>query len=440
MTPPVNDTHPAAGQTSRRLTGLWRDSDFMKLWVGQTISLLGSHITGSGLPLAALLVLSATPAQMGVLAAVGSFPVLVVGLVAGVWVDRLRRRPIMITTDLLRALLLLTVPLAAFSGRLGMPQLYVVAALAGVLAVFFDVAYQAYLPTLVERARVLEGNARLTLSSSAAEIIGPGLAGMLVQALTVPVAILFDSLSFLVSVGSLALIRKPEPPPAPAEERRHALAEARVGLAWVAGQPLLRAFAASAALRSFFGNYFAALYGLYAIRVLGLGPAALGVTIGAGGAGSIVGALLAERLSGRVRLGPLLIGSLIFSNIMGFFIPLARGPALLAMACLIVGQFFGDSAGTLYAINEVSLRQAITPDRVLGRVNASMQLLQVGVAPLGALVGGLLATMIGVRPTVWLAVAGQLLGLLPLLMSPVKTLRGMPAAAKPAAGAAVVLE
>ena len=423
----MHDSRPSpAEHLSGRFTGLWRHPDFLKLWAGQTISTLGSHITGSGLPLAALLVLSASPAEMGVLAAVGSFPVLLVGLVAGVWVDRLRRRPIMIAADLLRALLLLTIPAAAFFGRLGMPQLYLVAALAGVLTVFFDVAYQAYLPTLVERTHVMEGNAKLTLSSSAAEVVGPGLAGVLVQVLTVPVAILFDAASFLVSVGSLALIRKPEPPPPPVEGRRPALAEMRVGLGWVAGQPLLRAFAASAATRSFFGNFFAALYSLYAIRVLGLGPAALGITIGAGGAGGIVGALLAGRLSGKFRLGTILIGSLAFSSLMGFFIPLAGGPVLLAMGCLIAGQFFGDSADTVYAINEMSLRQSITPDRLLGRVNASMQLLQLGVAPLGALVGGLLAGEIGVRATVWLAVGGQVLGLLPLLLSPVKTLREMP--------------
>jgi predicted MFS family arabinose efflux permease len=423
----MQDTgRPPAQPLSGRFSGLWRHPDFMKLWTGQTISTLGSHITGSGLPLAALLVLSASPAQMGALAAVDSFPVLLVGLVAGVWADRLRRRPIMIAADLLRALLLLTIPVAAFFGRLDIAQLYLVAALAGVLTVFFDVAYQAYLPTLVERANVMEGNAKLTLRSSSAEVVGPGLAGVLVQALTVPVAILFDALSFLVSVGSLALIRKPEPPPAPVEERRHALAEMRVGLGWIAGQPLLRAFAASAATRSFFGNFFAALYGLYAIRVLGLGPAALGITIGAGGAGGVVGALLAGRLSSKLRLGTVLIGSLIFSNLMGFFIPLAGGPVLLAMACLIVGQFFGDSADTVYAINERSLRQSIIPDRLLGWVNASMQLLQLGVAPLGALAGGLLAGQIGVRATVWLAVGGQLLGILPLLLSPVKALREAP--------------
>jgi predicted MFS family arabinose efflux permease len=421
-----NTRHPPARRPLGRFGGLWRHPDFMKLWTGQTISTLGSHITGSGLPLAALLVLSASPAQMGVLAAVGSFPVLLVGLVAGVWVDRLRRRPIMIAADLLRALLLLTIPIAAFFGRLDFAQLYLVAALAGALAVFFDVAYQAYLPTLVERANVVEGYAKLTLSSSSAEVVGPGLAGVLVQAFTVPVAILFDALSFLVSVGSLALIRKPEPPPPPVEERRLALAEMRVGLGWVAGQPLLRAFAASAATRSFFGNFFAALYGLYAIRVLGLGPAALGITIGAGGAGGVVGALLAGRLSSKVRLGTVLIGSLIFSSLMGFFIPLAGGPVLLAMACLIVAQFFGDSADTVYAINEMSLRQSITPGRLLGRVNASMLLLQLGVAPLGALAGGLLAGQIGVRATVWLAVGGQVLGILPLLLSPVKTLPAAP--------------
>jgi MFS family permease len=406
-----------------RFGGLWRHPDFMKLWTGQTISEFGSHITRDGLPLAALLALSATPGQMGALAAIGSLPVLLFGLAAGVWVDRLHRRPIMIAADLGRAALLFTIPVAALTGRLTMGQLYVVSLLAGLLTLIFDVAYRAYLPTLIERRNITEGNAKLALSSSITEIGGPGITGALVQAITAPVAILLDALSFLVSAASVAAIRTPEPPPPAVSERHHALTEISEGLRQVWNQPVLRAFAANTTFSSFFGNFYAALYGLYAIRILGLGPAALGIAVAAGGLGDLAGALLAGRLAHRVRLGRILIGSLVFGNLISIATPLARGPVFVATATLMFAQLFGDSARTIFNINELSLRQTITPDRLLGRVNSSMQLLATGIGPLGALVGGALAEVIGVRNTLWIAVAGQSLGVLWLIFSPVRRLK-----------------
>ena len=195
----------------RQPASLWRHADFLKLWIGQTISEVGSRISRDGLPLTAVMVLGATSAQMGVLLAVGTSATLVFGLGVGVLVDRLRRRPVLIWADLGRALVLSWVPLAFMMKILSLPQLYAVAALSGVLNVFFDVAYQSYLPSLVERAHVLEGNRKLGLSSSTAEILGPGLTGVLIQLITAPMAILFDAISYLFSAGAVALIRKPEP-------------------------------------------------------------------------------------------------------------------------------------------------------------------------------------------------------------------------------------
>jgi MFS family permease len=413
-----------------RFTGLWRNPDFMKLWTGQTVSEFGSVVTRDALPLVALLVLGASPAQMGLVAATGALPALVFGLAAGLWVDRVRRRPIMIAADLGRAMLLLTIPAAALLGRLTMPQIYVVGVLAGALTIFFDVAYQSYLPALVERENIVEGNAKLALSSSAAEIGGSGLAGVLVQAFTAPFAVLLDALSYLVSVASILLIRKPEHPPRPPLEQSRLLDEVRDGFGYVVGQPVLRAFAGASATRAFFGGFFAALYGLYAIRVLGLGPAGLGIVIATGGAGSLAGAVLAERVGRRFSLGAVLIGSLTLGAAVTVFIPLARGPVAVAAASLVVSQVLGDLSRTIYEIYQVSLRQAVTPDRMLGRANASMQMLEAAIGPLGALAGGWLGGIVGPRNTLWIAVAGLLLCLLWLIFSPVRGLREMPQAAE----------
>ena len=219
---------------------LWRHPDFLKLWTGQTISELGSRITREGLPLTAVLVLGAQPAQMGFLAATGAASVLLFGLLAGVWADRIKRRPIMIASDLLRAALLVTIPAAAFAHRISMPQLYVVIALTGFCTVFFDVAYQSYLPSLVEREELLDGNSKLAQSNAIAEVAGPSLTGVLVQTITAPAAILFDALSFVISALSVWLIRKPEPASKPSPEHTHFLEETIAGLCFVFAQPVLK--------------------------------------------------------------------------------------------------------------------------------------------------------------------------------------------------------
>lgn len=410
-----------------RFGGLWRSTDFLKLWTGQTISELGSRITRDGLPLLAVITLGATPSQMGLLSAIGSAPVLLVSLFAGVWVDRLRRKPLMIAADIGRALLLSSIPLAAVLGVLGMGQLYVVTALVGILSLLFSLAYLAYLPSLVERKHLEEGNSKLALSDSAAEVAGPGIAGVLIQVITAPMAILFDALSFLVSALSLAFIRKAEPPPAPPETRQSVMLEAREGLKTVTTQPVLRALALAIATMSFFGNFFGVLYGLFAVRELGIGPAALGLTIGVGGIGSLLGALLSPRVVRRFGLGRTLIGILWVEGLFSLMIPLAGSFPRFALPMLTLAQL-GDMFGTIFFINAVSLRQSITPDRLLGRVSGSMELLVGLVSPVGALVGGVLAEQIGVQVTLLIAVFGIAMGSLWLLFSPVRALKVFPLA------------
>lgn len=418
--------NPPVPAKAGRAPGLWRNQDFLKLWAGQTVSELGSRVTRDGLPLAAVLTLGATPFQMGLLAAAGAAPVLLSGLIAGVWVDRLRRRPILIAADIGRAVLLGSIPFAVVLGVFTIWQLYVVLALTGILTVLFDSAYVAYLPSLVERENVLEGNSKLALSGAAAEIAGPGAAGALIQALTAPVAILLDAISFLFSVLTLAIIQKPEPSPVAHLDRRSVWREAAEGLRATWDNGLLRAFMLTGGTRGFFGSFWAALYALFAIRELGMGPAALGLTIAMGGVGDLLGAVVAGRLVKRYGVGPTLVTSFALSGAVGFLIPLAGGTVLLAVVMLMAAQLVGDMLRTVYEINETTIRQAVTPDRLLGRTNASLQLLAAGVGPLGALAAGGLGQWVGLRATLGIAAMGGLLAVGWLVRSPVRNLRVRP--------------
>lgn len=416
--PPVHDTRP-------RLTGLWRHPDFMKLWTGQTVSSIGSHVTGTALPLAAIIVLNATPAQVGLLAALETAPVLLVGLFAGVWADRLRRRPILIASDLGRAAVLALVPIAAVAGMLRIELLYAIAAVAGALTVFSDVAHQAYVPALVERSQLVEGNSKLGLSSSVAEISGPPLGGVLVQWLTAPFAIVVDAVSFLFSAACIALIRAHEPAPHPPSERPGIAREIAEGLRVVVGNPVLRALAGTAGTFNFFGSFIGALYAIYLIRDLHLAPAMVGVLVGLGGVGGLGGSLVAGRMVRRFGIGHVLIAAFLLFVGVQVLIPLAGVVHPVAVPFLAAAQLLGDVWIAVYFIADTSLRQASIPVRLLGRANATLHVLMQGAAPLGALMAGFLGTAIGVRPTLVVALAGMLLGSLWLIWSPVRRIDGV---------------
>ncbi len=397
--------------------------NFALQWSGQTISEFGSRITREGLPLAANLTLHANASQMGLLAALGSAPVLVIGLVAGVWVDRVRRRPVMIVSDLARAVLLVTIPLAAMLGLLHMEQLYIVTALVGMLTVFYEVANQSFLPTLVGREQIIEANSKLSASGSLAEIGGPTLAGVLVQALTAPLAILFDAVSFLISALCTSLIRIREPAPGREAGGQSAWEEIREGLRLVLGNPPLRAVAVSSALRNFSGGAFAALYGLYVIRVLGVSPALFGLLVTAGGAGALPGAFAAGRFVRRFGIGRVLIGALLLSAVVSLLTPLAGGPGIVAYAMLFTGQLVGDFGLEIYFINEVSLLQLLVPDQSLGKASASMRFLVEGMIPVGAILAGMLGTVLGMRMTLLAGCIGFCLSALWLMFSPLRTMQ-----------------
>ena len=409
-----------------RLSGLWRHSEFLKLWTGQTISQLGSQITLLALPLTAVLNLKATPFEMGILGAAEFLPFVLVGLFAGVWVDRMYRRPILIAADVGRTLLLGSIPAAALLGVLRIEQLYIVAFLVGIMTVFFDVAYQSYLPALVSRQELIEGNSKLEVSRSVAAIAGPGMAGALVQIVTAPIAILLDALSFLVSVVSLLIIKTVEPPPPPAHQRRSMWHEIREGMGVVLGNPALRSIAGCTGTSNLFSNMIFAVYVLYLTRELGVSPGLIGLIYSIGSIGALGGAVIASLMAQRLGLGLTLISVIFLGGVSTLLIPLAAGSIPVIAAFLIVSFFITSSASTIYNINQVSLRQAITPDRLQGRMNASMRFIVWGTIPIGSLVGGALGNTIGLRPTLFVGAIGSLFPVLWLAFSPVRLLREQP--------------
>ena len=369
-----------------------------------------------------MLLLAATPAQMGILDALAGMATLTVSLIAGVWVDRLRRRPILIATDLARAAILITIPIVAVFGRLSMAQLYVVAALTGTFAVFYNLADRSFLPTLVSREALVEANSKIGVSDSLAEIAGPSLGGVLVQWLNPPLAILIDALSYVFSAACARLIRVVEPPPAAPATRQPVMQEIREGIQILANQPILRALAGSLGTTNFFGSFIGALYWLFLVRELDLPPALVGVSIGVGGAGALLGALIAGRLTQQFGQGRILLATMLLWGAFAFVIPLAywRGPWLAPV--VMATQLLGDIPIAIYLINEVSLRQSIIPDRLLGRANASFEFVSQGMAPLGALAGGVLGETIGVRPTLLIAAIGIALASLWIFLSPIPRL------------------
>jgi MFS family permease len=410
------------------LGGLSRERDFLKLWSGQAISKIGSTISSVGIPLTAAYVLDASPLQMGMLAGLNGAGILVFGLFAGAWADRLRRRPVLIAADLARAAVLGTIPLAAALHRLNMAHLYMVSTLAGILTVLFDASYQAYIPSLVSRENLMEANSKLALTDSIADVTGPGLTGILVKLISGPTAILLDALSFLCSAFSLWMIRKPESQPIPAGPTPDIAREIAEGLQASWRNPLLRALLQRAAGGAVFLGFIGGQYMLFAVKELHLTVILLGVVISVGGASNLLGALLAERLQHRFGLGPTLIGAAWITVVAMLMIPLAHGSLALSAAFLIASQL-GDMAWPIYSINETSLRQAVTPDHLLGRVNSAGHLLFYGAIPLGALAGGVIAEAIGIRQTMLIGVAGYLLSCLWITFSPIRHLRKMPAAA-----------
>jgi len=401
---------------------LWHSPDFRRLWAAQTVSQFGSEITGLALPLLAILVLGASTFEVAALAVVDWLPFFLFSLPAGVWIDRLPRRPILIAADLGRAAVLGSIPLAYLLDVLTLGQLYLVGLLAGTFTVFFDLSYQSYLPSVVERDELAEGNSKLEVSRSSAQVAGPGLAGVLVSALTAPYAILVDAVSFLGSALFLSRIARPERTPERAHEERAGFrAEIREGLRFVLRHPILRPIVLFVGVSNVFVTMLFAIYLVYAVRELDLDATTIGVIFSLGSVGSLVGALTANRVARRVGIGPGLIAVATTGGLGLLLIPLATGDFVipfLVLANVLWGFFVLN-----YFVSAISLIQAITPDHLLGRTNASRRFVVQGVIPVGALLGGTLGTVLGLRTTIAIGAIGASVAVLPLLFSPLRAVR-----------------
>lgn len=409
--------------------GLWGHRDFLFLWSGQSISVFGSLVGRIALPMLVVLVLDATPLQVSLVRALEVAPGLLVGLFAGVWVDRVRRRPLMLWADVARALLMGAIPVLSLAGSLTLRHIYAVAFLVSIFTILFDVAYQSYVPTLVRSDQLVEANSKLEASASVAEITAFGIAGFLVQMITAPITLLVDAVSFLGSALSLALIRRPEPTPPRLEAQTSVWTEMREGARVLLRNPVLRALVGADAISSLFGNMIGSVYMLFVLRELQLSPGLSGMIFALGGISALGGAVLAGPLLRRFGLAATIIAASALTVMGSALVPLAGGPLVVVVLFLCAQQLIGDGGHMVAQIQMTSLRQAITPPEFLGRVNATNRVSDWTFQLMGTLLGGVLGEIIGLRGTLGIAVAGKSLAVLWLWLSPVRSYREMPEAA-----------
>ncbi len=415
---------------------LINDPGFLRLWAGETISHLGSSFSGLAMPIVAIQLLNAGPMEIALINLADFLPFLLFGLLIGALVDRLPRRGILIAGDLGRALLLLTIPIAFALDALSIPQLVVVGFLLGTLTVFFDVAYQAYLPSLIPKEDLVDGNSKLELSRSAAGLLGPSLAGALIAIVKAPAAVIIDAISFALSAlfifsikpkhENVAELNDSAAPPA-STPRASLRSDIVAGLRYVFGHPTLRTIGGATATSNLFGGIAGTVQMLFAYNVLGLSVAYVGFAATLGSAGGLLSAVFADRISKRLGVGRTIV----------LTIPLG-GPMLAALAfcqpgndmlnaVVFGGGFFAMAAsGTLYNINQVSLRQALTPPEMSGRMNATMRWFVWGTIPIGALLGGIIGTNLGLREALIIGGIGGTLAFIPLLFGPVWKIKEMP--------------
>lgn len=408
---------------------LWRHRDFMLFWSGESVSMFGTQVTVLALPLTAVLALHATPTQLGLVRFSETFPFVLCTLLFGAWADRVRRKPLLILANAARAVLIGLVPLLAALHLLGLSALAAIAFAVGIFTVLFEVSWLAYVPGLVKPGELVEANGRMATSSAAAEVAGPGLGGALVQLVTAPLALLADALSYVVALAALLLIRAPEPHTTARRETR-LTREIGEGLRATFGNRYLRAIALMSGLWNLLSNIAQTVFLLYAVRELGLGAGALGGIFAVAAIGGLIGSAVSTRLGQRGRFGPMLGIAFTFGCLPWVLLPAVRGPQSLEVLAFTLADFLVQVGLGLWGVLALSLRQAITPPRLLGRVAASLRLLSYGLGALGMLLSGVLATLLGLRPTLWLAAGGFLLILLiTLLATPLPHVRSIPSSA-----------
>lgn len=428
------ETATATGPTARR-PSLWRHADYMKIWSAATISLMGSQVSQLAIPFIAAVVLRASPFEVALLGAVHMLPFILFALPAGAWLDRVRRRPVLIAGDLGRTIVLVTIPIAYAVGVLTIWQLYAVAFTFGLLTVFFDVADQSYLPALLDADDLVEGNAKLQISASAAQIAGPGLAGGLIALVAAPFAIMVDAVSFLASGGLISLVLKHEPKPQRklAADGTHSSLRQEIseGLHYVLGNRYLRMIAGATGTFNFGSSLAFSIFPVFVYVELGLSPGLIGTAFGLGGIGILVAAVVSAPLARRFGVGPVIVGSMLVSGPATLAIAFLPSAVVVAGAILLASQFVEGFAGVAYNVNQVSFRQAITPLEMQGRMNATMRFIVWGTMPIGAVAGGILASFLPLRTTILIGGLIASAAFLFVLASPVRSLREIPKAARP---------
>jgi MFS family permease len=396
------------------------------LWLGDGISQLGSQLSALALPVLAVRELHANELQMGLLGASGTLAFLLVGLPAGAWVDRWRKRPVLVAADLLRALALAVLPLVLWLGGAAMLQLYAVALVTGVCTVFFDVAWQSCLPLLLDGPRLVPANARLQATESVAQVAGPAIGGQLLRLLGAPLVVLLDAASFLGSALFVARIRHAEPARAVPDEPTTIRSDIAEGMRFVLGQPLLLRITACTALSNLGGSMAWGIFVLYALRDLHLSQGMLGLVFGLGSLGGLLGAFVAAPLARIVGEGRLIPLAILPSIPAMALTPLAPHLPIPIPITLAVGSAVMAFAGVAYNVTHISFRQRLCPPRLLARMNASIRFLVFGTIPLGSVLGGVAAARIGIPATLWIATAVAGVGVLPVLVSPFIRMREIP--------------
>jgi predicted MFS family arabinose efflux permease len=402
---------------SAETPNLLRHPDFMRLWVAQGVSALGGRFTRTALPIVAISGLAAQPDQVGVLSALGFAPSILVGLFLGGWIDRRPKRSLLIAMDLLRAACVVAIPLAWASGVLTIWWLYAAAALAGAGTAVFQTADNAYLPALIPKQALVDGNTKLETTESLAEIAGPGLAGVVIQFLGWPVAMAIDAASYVWSALWLGRIANPGRPEQETAAPANAFSDIRQGLALCWVHPLVRPLLIAQSLQALFGGFFMTLYMVFALQVLKLGEAAVGIVIGMGGVGALLGVMALGPMRRALGDGGAILGGLALGQMASLLIPASAAAGAWQIPLLVAHQLIGDGALTVFFILAGSLRQSVLPQEMLAR-GASAFTVTSGVAIVtGALASGWLASAIGTTPAVWIGVVGGLVAVAPVAWS-----------------------
>ncbi|WP_066518835.1 MFS transporter [Curtobacterium ammoniigenes] len=422
-------TNPAAPVTDGSeavRTSVWRVADFRRLWIGESLSVAGQNLGTLAIPVIAVVLLHASAQQVGLLTAAQLLAFLVIGLPVGVWVDRLRKRHVMMAADAVRAAALLTIPLAWTVGALHIWQLYVVALVVGCGSVFFDVSYQSIVPELVEPQHVAPANGHLQASAQVARVGGPALSGLLLTVVRAPFLLVATALGYLASLIAVATIRG-ERPPVVRAERRSLIAEVGEGLRFVFGDDLLRRITINSGVVNLGLGTVTTLVSLFILRHLGFSPAVYGLVQGIGAGGGILGALAAPWLTRWFGEGPIIVWGEVLVSCSAVIFLLAAAIPKLAVPLLVVG-YFGWSFGAVnYNIAQLSFRQRLCPPELLGRMNASIRFVIYGVSPIASTIAGLLGGSIGLLPTMWGGLVVAAVGTFAVLFfSPIRTMRNLP--------------